>query len=114
MLTGLGLDVAELPPQNDLARWPELRARLTAAFASHDRDHWARVFAGSDACVTPVLAFDEVHTEAHITERCTFYEVDGGLQPMPAPRFSRTTPDRPRSPAASVADIEAVLNSWDD
>ncbi|WP_454561042.1 CaiB/BaiF CoA transferase family protein [Mycobacterium haemophilum] len=114
MLAGLGLDAAELPPQNDRTRWPELRARLTAAFASHDRDHWTKVFAGSDACVTPVLAFGEVRTEAHITERCTFYEVNGGLQPMPAPRFSRTAPDRPCPPGAPVADIEAVLNSWDD
>ncbi|CLS93434.1 fatty acid-CoA racemase [Mycobacterium tuberculosis] len=42
MLAGLGLDAAELPPQNDRARWPELRALLTEAFASHDRDHWGR------------------------------------------------------------------------
>ncbi len=30
-------DAAELPPQNDRARWPEPRALLTEAFASHDR-----------------------------------------------------------------------------
>jgi len=86
MLAGLGLDAAGLPPQNDVARWPELRAALTETFASRDRDHWAKVFADSDACVTPVLAFGEVHTEPHITERNTFYEVNGGLQPRPAPR----------------------------
>ncbi|RFD24580.1 carnitine dehydratase [Mycobacterium uberis] len=114
MLAGLGLDAAELPSQNDLTRWPELRARLATAFVSRDRDHWTKVFAGSDACVTPVLAFGEVHTETHIIERCTFYEASGGLQPMPAPRFSRTALGRPRLPAASVADIKAVLTSWDD
>ena len=54
-------------------RWPELRALLTEAFARHDRDHWAKVFADSDACVTPVLSFGEVETEPHITERDTFY-----------------------------------------
>ncbi|OBB62653.1 MULTISPECIES: CaiB/BaiF CoA-transferase family protein [unclassified Mycobacterium] len=112
MLAGLGLDAASLPAQNDVSRWPELRAALTAAFAAHDRDHWAKVFADSDACVTPVLAFGEVHTEPHITERNTFYEVEGGLQPLPAPRFSRTTPDVPRPPAAPLADVEAVLNDW--
>lgn len=112
MLGGLGLDAADLPPQNDVARWPELRALLTEAFARHDRDHWAKVFADSDACVTPVLAFGEVQTEPQITERNTFYEVNGGLQPRPAPRFSRTVPDLPRPPAAAVTDIEAVLNEW--
>lgn len=112
MLAGLGLDAAELPPQNDRARWPELRALLTEAFASHDRDHWGAVFANSDACVTPVLAFGEVHNEPHIIERNTFYEANGGWQPMPAPRFSRTASSQPRPPTATI-DIEAVLTDWD-
>jgi alpha-methylacyl-CoA racemase len=111
MLAGLGLDAANLPPQNDTAGWPELRAVLTETFASRDRDHWAKVFADSDACVTPVLTFGEVHTEPHITERNTFYEVNGGLQPLPAPRFSRTASDTPR-PAAPATDIESILNDW--
>ena len=93
MLAGLGLDPADLPAQNDRSRWPELRAKFTEVFASRDRDHWAKVFADSDACVTPVLAFGEVETEPHITERNTFYQVGGGLQPLPAPRFSRSSPD---------------------
>ena len=111
LLAGLGLDAATLPGQNDAARWPELRAELTETFAGRDRDHWAKVFADSDACVTPVLAFGEVQTEPHITERNTFYEVNGGLQPLPAPRFSRTAADTPR-PALPVTGIEAVLEDW--
>lgn len=110
LLAGLGLDAADLPDQNDVSRWPELRAVLTRTFAAHDRDHWAKVFADSDACVTPILAFGEVETEPHITERNTFYEVNGGLQPMPAPRFSRTPADTPRQ--AELGDVEAVLRDW--
>jgi alpha-methylacyl-CoA racemase len=112
MLPGLGLDATDLPGQNDVSRWPELRARLAEAFAAKDRDHWAAVFAGTDACVTPVLAFGEVQSEPHITERGTFYEPDGShsLQPMPAPRFSRSVPATPR-PAPEI-DAEAVLNDW--
>ncbi len=45
MLKGLGLENADLPNQNDISRWPELRARLTEVIASKDRDHWAKVFA---------------------------------------------------------------------
>jgi alpha-methylacyl-CoA racemase len=112
MLAGLGLDPADLPEQNDRSRWPELRAKFTEVFASRDRDHWAKVFADSDACVTPVLAFGEVETEPHITERNTFYRSGKGLQPLPAPRFSRSAPDEPRPPSQPGADTEAVLNDW--
>ena len=112
MLAGLGLDAADLPAQDDRTRWPELRARFTEVFASRDRDHWAKVFADSDACVTPVLAFGEVESEPHITRRNTFYQVGDGLQPLPAPRFSRTAPGEPRPPGQPGADTEAVLRDW--
>ncbi len=112
MLTGLGLDAADLPKQNDTTRWPELRARLTEAFARHDRDHWTKVFADSDACVTPVLAFGEVETEPHVAERQLLYRTATGPQPSPAPRFSRTEPDEPRPAGQPGADTEAVLSDW--
>lgn len=112
LLKGLGLDPADLPGQNDRARWPELRARLTEVFASKDRDHWAKVFADSDACVTPVLVFGEVDTEPHVTQRETFYQTGSGPQPRPAPRFSRSVPDTPRPPSKPGADTEAVLADW--
>ncbi|MBS9534730.1 CoA transferase [Mycobacterium sp. M1] len=112
LLAKLGLDPATLPAQNDVSRWAELRAVFTEAFAAHDRDHWAKVFATSDACVTPVLAFGEVLTDSHIAERDTFYEVNGYLQPKPAPRFSRSTPDTPAPPKAPGADNDTVLTDW--
>jgi alpha-methylacyl-CoA racemase len=112
MIGKLGLDPAGLPDQNDMSRWPELRARLTEAFAEHDRDHWTKVFAGSDACVTPVLSFGEVESEPHNTERDTFYRDGDFLFPAPAPRFSRTVPAAPNPPGAPGADTEAVLNDW--
>ncbi|WP_099023964.1 CaiB/BaiF CoA transferase family protein [Mycolicibacterium palauense] len=113
MLDGLGLDPAELPDQNDRAAWPELKRVFADAFAEHDRDHWARVFATSDACVTPVLAFGEVLDEPHIAERDTFYDAGtDGLQPRPAPRFSRSAPDTPTPPRVPGSDTEAVLRDW--
>ncbi|MDY6999633.1 MAG: CaiB/BaiF CoA-transferase family protein [Actinomycetota bacterium] len=112
LIAGVGLDPAELPDQNDMSRWPELRARLTEAFAAHDRDHWAKVFAGTDACVTPVLSFAEVESEPHNTERDTFYTENGYLYPSPAPRFSRSAPGAPKPPGIPGADTEAVLQDW--
>jgi alpha-methylacyl-CoA racemase len=116
LLAGLGLDPATLPGQHDAARAEELRATFTEAFAAHDRDHWAKVFNGTDACVTPVLSFGEVETEPHITERGTFFHdhsADGdNLEPMPAPRFSRSVPGTPTPPGEKGADTEAVLRDW--
>lgn len=85
LIEKLGLTDADLPDQNDITRWPELRAVLTDTFGKHDRDHWATVFAGSDACCTPVLSFAEVDTEPHNTERNTFYAEAGSTFPAPAP-----------------------------
>ncbi len=112
MLEKLRLDPAALPAQNDVSRWPELRAVLTETFARHDRDHWAQVFSGSDACVTPVLSFAEIETEPHNTERGSFYRVGNSVFPMPAPRFSRTQPGQPTPPRAPGQDNEAMLTDW--
>ena len=111
LVAGLG-GGADLPDQNDMSRWPELREAFTKAFAAHDRDHWAKVFAGTDACVTPVLSFAEVESEPHNTERDTFYSENGSLYPAPAPRFSRSAPSAPKPPGVPGADTEAVLREW--
>ncbi|MGI9161468.1 MAG: CaiB/BaiF CoA transferase family protein [Mycobacterium sp.] len=112
MLAKLELDPAALPGQNEFARWPELKAILTETFRKHDRDHWATVFAGSDACVTPILSFAEIETEPHNTERGSFYKEGDSIFPMPAPRFSRTEPGKPTPPRVPGSDTEAVLRDW--
>ncbi|MCT7371687.1 CaiB/BaiF CoA transferase family protein [Mycolicibacterium llatzerense] len=116
LLAKLELDPAALPDQNDVARWPELRDIFTTAFKSQTRDHWTKVFTGSDACVSPVLSFAEVETEPHIAERDTFFrfapEDGGNLEPMPAPRFSRTVPATPTPPRVPGSDTESVLRDW--
>lgn len=112
MLAKLELDPAALPGQNEFARWPELKAILTETFRKHDRDHWAKIFAGSDACVTPILSFAEIETEPHNTERGSFYKEGDSIFPMPAPRFSRTEPGKPTPPRVPGSDTEAVLRDW--
>mgnify|MGYP000302345107 CR=1 FL=1 len=114
MLVKLGLDAETLPAQNDMGRWAELRDTFTKAFASQTRDHWATVFTGSDACVTPVLSFAEVETESHNTERDVFFRFPGrtNLEPMPAPRFSRSELSVPTPPGVPGADTDAVVRDW--
>ena len=112
LIEKLELDPATLPHQQDISRFPELRAILTETFLKHDRDHWAEVFKTSDACVTPILSFAEIETEAHNVERGSFYKEGDSLFPMPAPRFSRTQPGTPTPPRVPGEDTEAVLRDW--
>ena len=52
---------AELPGQHDRSGWPVLRRRFAGRrLPPRTRDEWERVFAGSDACVAPVLVAGEV------------------------------------------------------
>jgi alpha-methylacyl-CoA racemase len=88
MLQMLGLDRPQ--GQGDPATWPALRAELAATFATRTRDEWAALFAGTDACVSPVLWPDEARSHAQAVEREAFIKDEPG----PAPRFSRTPPQR--------------------
>lgn len=112
LLDGLGLADADLPDRDDPENWPALRERFSAAFASRTRDEWARVFADTDACVTPVLAFGEASAHSHLAARGTVIERDGVEQAAPAPRFSRTAPGTPASPPDSTEDLDTVLARW--
>lgn len=111
LLAGLGLDPATFDPA-DRAGWPDARARLAAAFARHPRDRWAALFAATDACVTPVLDWDEAMAHPHNRARGTFVTVDGLPQPAPAPQFGRTPAPRPAPPGLPGADMAAVLARW--
>jgi alpha-methylacyl-CoA racemase len=97
LLDALGLDHGEWP-QHERARWPEQSRRLAAVFASRTRAEWEQVFAGRDACVTPVLSLAEAATSAELRERGTFVDWGGVPQPAPAPRLSASAViERPRS-----------------
>ncbi len=108
-------DLLPLAPE-DRARqlspgeWPLLRASLAGRFAERTRDEWCAVFAGSDACVAPVLSWSEAKVDPHLRARGTFIEIDGVVQPAPAPRFSRTPPAVPRAPGGG--DTFEALADW--
>jgi alpha-methylacyl-CoA racemase len=105
LLAGLGI-APEDAPQHDVSAWPALHARFEALFASEDRDIWAKRFAGTEACVTPVLTATEARAHPHNRDRGTFDDV--GF-PRPAPVFDGTRIDPPRPPAFS---LEEALEAW--
>jgi len=109
---GLGLDPADWPNHLDPAVGPALEARIGAILRTKTRDDWCARFAGTDACVAPVLSFDEAPHHPHNRARDTFVEIDGTMQPAPAPRFSRTPPSPPKAPPRPGEGGEAALADW--
>ena len=106
----LGLDDAAFDAQHDKAAWPDLKAKLRAVFATKTREQWTELMEGTDICFAPVLDLDEAPKHPHNVARDTFIEVDGVIQPAPAPRFSRTPAPTPRGAPAIGGDTDAVLN----
>jgi alpha-methylacyl-CoA racemase len=112
LLRVLDLDRPELRDHTDPGRWPAIRTALTETFASRTRHEWEATFAGSDACVAPVLDLDEARTHAHGLARAAYYEAERGSLPMPAPRFARTPAPPPGPTPRPGADTRAALADW--
>jgi alpha-methylacyl-CoA racemase len=104
LLSGLGLAPGEVPGQLDIGSYQRMYDVFAERFASRTRDEWTEIFAGTDACVTPVLTWSEAATDEHLNARSTVITAHGVEQAAPAPRFSRT-------PAGSVGPPPATTTS---
>ncbi len=105
-MEGLGLDPSRWD-QTARARWPELAEAIASVIIKEPRDHWAGVFAGTDACVAPVLDMGEAPSHPHNSGRGTF--LGDPAQPAPAPRFSATPGQA--GPVEDLA-LEAAFDRW--
>ncbi len=112
LLQRLGLENEVLPDQMNRERWPELTERLAKLFRTKTREEWCDILEGTDVCFAPVLSFDEAPHHPHNKTRNTFIEVDGVVQPAPAPRFSRTPSQVQGPPAAAGEHTESGLLDW--
>jgi crotonobetainyl-CoA:carnitine CoA-transferase CaiB-like acyl-CoA transferase len=114
LLRRLDIDPATLPPQMDREHWSAAKSRLAALFKTRTRDEWCALLEGTDACFAPVLTTDEAPLHPHNKLRRTCVEIDGVMQPAPAPRFSRSIPDLPipPQPPARPDEAEAILADW--
>ncbi|NXP53160.1 AMACR racemase, partial [Heliornis fulica] len=91
LLKGLGLDSGKLPSQLSVSDWPEMKQKFASVFAQKTQDEWCSIFDGTDACVTPVLSFDNVASHQHNKQRSSFIKNDEEeISPRPAPVLSRT------------------------
>jgi alpha-methylacyl-CoA racemase len=104
-LDGLGLTTADVPNQLDASAFPRIHKLFAERFASKTRDEWTEIFAGTDACVTPVLTWTEAAQNEHLRARSTMVQANGVDQAAPAPRFSRTPSGLPGAPPQSTTPI---------
>jgi alpha-methylacyl-CoA racemase len=112
LLEVLGLDRATLPDRDEVDNWPELRRIFEETIAARTRDEWCTRAEGIEACVAPVLAFDELESDPHFQARGSFVRHGTLLQPAPAPRFSRTPAHLSRLPPMPGEHTEEALSDW--
>ena len=102
----------EFQEQLDEAAWPAKREKLTQLFKTKTRQQWCDIMEGTDVCFAPVLDLKEAPNHPHNIDRKTFVELDGVVQPAPAPRFSRTQGEI-QGPAAMAGEhTREVLSAW--
>ncbi|XP_036973169.1 alpha-methylacyl-CoA racemase [Acanthopagrus latus] len=110
LIKGLELEAGDLPPQMSLNDWPELRRIFTERFASKTQADWSEIFDGTDACVTPVLSFDQVSSHPHNKERASFVtDSSGDESPRPAPVLSVTPAEPCLSPDPAIGEHTAEV-----
>jgi len=112
LLETLGLDPADLPEQLDPEGWPRIIEIFDAKFKEKTRDEWCEIMEGTDICFAPVLSFSEAPDHPHNKARGSFVEIDGIVQPGPAPRFSRTPSSVKGGPPDFGAQTEEALANW--
>jgi alpha-methylacyl-CoA racemase len=104
-----GIEDEELLQQGGLPHWPSLRAKLSQVFRRKQRAEWCELLGGTDACFAPVLDLEEAPSHPQNVARNAFVEIEGVLQPAPAPRFSGTPGAVQRPPPATGAHNDEVL-----
>lgn len=105
------LGISDTPDRLDPQGWPRLRLLIAQVFRTRTQAEWTEVFAGSDACVTPVVSLAEAPDDPHISARGSLTTTEDGVIPAPAPRFSVTPPPEPRRPAEVGSATRHVLES---
>lgn len=114
LLRLLDVDPSTVDPdrQMDPTTWPSMITVFSERFLRRTRAEWQQIFEGTDACVAPVLTFDEAYQHPANVARHVFVDVGGVVQPAPAPRFSRTGASAPAPPPHPGQDTDALLGEF--
>ena len=102
----------DLPAQNDQSSWPRMKTIFADAVRRRTLDEWLQRAEGLNACIAPVLGALEAPHHPHHVARGTFIDVDGLVQPAPAPLFSRTPATVDRRPPLPGEHTTEALTGW--
>lgn len=105
------LSAPDFTEQNNPELWAQQKDALGAVIRQKTRDEWCELMEGTDVCFAPVLRFTEAAQHSAAVARDSYIEVDGVVQPAPAPRFSRTATTVEHGPHANGQDTQAVLGA---
>lgn len=105
----MGLSESDFSKQNDPRKWPELKTKLASIVAAKTQQQWCDLLEGSDVCFAPVLDFLEAPSHHHMQARHAYIEIDGKVQPAPAPKFSRTMSEVTSRVESNEA---SILSQW--
>jgi alpha-methylacyl-CoA racemase len=112
LLEKTGITDPEFAKQMSRGDWDGLRIKLQAVIATKSQAEWCAIMDGTDVCFAPVLDMDEAPRHPHNVARGTFVEVEGVVQPAPAPRFSATPGAIQGPPPATGAHDREALSDW--
>ena len=105
------LDEGLAKDQNDKSKWPAVHALFEETIAKKSRDEWAALFEGTDACVAPVLDFEEAANYPHNVARNAFVIQNNVTQTSPAPRFSRSKTPLPKAAQHTGQEATQILKA---
>ncbi len=107
-----GIAAPDATARLERSSWTAQAEQLAALFRQRSRDQWCALLEGSDACFAPVLDMHEAPAHPHNRDRQNFVELDGVVQPAPAPRFSRTPGAIQSAAGASAESGEQRAARW--
>jgi alpha-methylacyl-CoA racemase len=107
-----GLSDPAFDAQMDRKGWPSLKEKIARVIATKTRAEWCAIMEGSDVCFAPVLELAEAPSYPHNAARGVFVEVEGVVQPAPAPRFMATPGAVQSGPPGIGAHNVEGLRDW--
>ena len=110
MMERLPIDAEAYGGQHDRAAFAKQYELLEDVFATKTRDEWEAIFAGTDACVTPVLDYVEAASHPVNAERQAVIQDGRWLHPQIAPRLATQAQATHFEIASKGGNYASVLN----